>query len=156
MATAIVDMARPVVVPPQSVIQARKVPGHLRLGFLPRCFGHAYASRAEALVYDWMRRLSSTYHSGCWEYFELTNDGFYLALDASGLAVRDAKLHIWVRCGNDFEGDLTYDASGIVATLYAMSHLIWQGAEHLATPYDRLRDFASQHTESELILAAIR
>ena len=141
--------------PERSSIRVCKVPNHLRMAFLPQRFGRTHALLGEALVYEWMRRLCSTYRGGYWEYQELSNGGFYMALDPGAGCPKDLKLHLCVRCGNDFEGDLSNDAAGIVATLFALNQMVWNGLDHLEEPYYWLRDFAIEHAECGLILAAI-
>ena len=50
-----------------------------RLDFLPTYFGPRLMMRGEALVYGWMRRLAEGYNGGFWNYYTLTNGGFYMA-----------------------------------------------------------------------------
>lgn len=147
------DLARSDVASDDRIIHARRVLDQHRSAFLPRVFGTAYVQRGEVAVYNWMRRLCADYSGGYWQFYDLSNGGFYLALDPG--TKPDARLQICVRCGNDFEGELSYDAAGVVATLYAVNELIWSGAEHLYDAYYFLRDFAAEHAERKLILAAV-
>ena len=134
-----------------SPISAALVAEADRLKFLPLKFGRAFM-RAEALVYAWMRKLSPDYAGGFWDFFTLDNGGFYLAPD-----VQD-KLR--VQCdGNWFDGEMSADAAGIVASLFAVGQLVHelQGVERekLCDAYYHLRAYASEHPESELIMRAI-
>jgi len=58
--------------------------------------------------------------------------------------------------GNGFEGALSADAAGIVATLFALSHLSFRyPRDLLAESYERLADFAAGHAEAGAIYRAI-
>jgi len=59
--------------------------------------------------------------------------------------------------GNGFEGEVSSDAAGIIATLFTLSHMsmAFRGADHLAEHYHRLLDFAAEHEDSRMIFAAI-
>ena len=63
-----------------------------------------------------------------------------------------------VVCANGFDGELSADALGIVACLYAYSHLSFATggfAEVCACQYHLLRDFMMDHAEAAGILSAI-
>jgi hypothetical protein len=63
-----------------------------------------------------------------------------------------------VCCENGFEGELSADALGIAACLYAYSHLSFgqgQFAETCARHYHLLRDYMLAHPEAKAILGAI-
>jgi len=135
-------------------IRAQQVPGHLRLAFLPRVFGPRHYSQAEAEVYGWMGNLCPDYHGGYWQFYDLSNGGFYLAPDTK-VAVEQSGPVFIVRAPNGFEGTMSYDAAGVVATMYAINGLIWKGADHLDDAFYKLRDFAIEHPESRQILRAI-
>lgn len=131
------------------IIKARRVAEADRLDFLPRYFTPRWMLRGESLVYSWMRRLSSDYQGGYWEFYELSNGGFYLALtgqEALRLSVE----------GNGFDGVVSADAAGIIATLFALNHLACETrSEGIIDLYDALRDFALEHSERASILHAI-
>lgn len=118
------------------------------MGFLPRHFGPRFLT-GEAAVYVAMQRLCPDYDGGFWDFLDLTNGGFYMRLRV------DDDLRIAVPDGNGFDGVLSADAAGIVATLFALNHLAWQGAPAMVQAYDRLRAYAEQHPECGSILAAI-
>lgn len=99
-------------------------------------------------VYAFMRKFSSQYAGGYWNY-ELSNGGFYMAPQS------DNRFPVNVD-GNGFEGEMSADAAGITACLCALSHLPFQtNNEKIAEHYHLLRDFALDHTEASVILAAI-
>ena len=87
-----------------------------RLDFLPTYFGPRLMMRGEALVYAWLRRLCERYNGAYWHYYTLSDGGFYLAPDLA------ERLEVEVD-GNGFRGELSADAAGIVATLFALGHL---------------------------------
>lgn len=88
-------------------------------------------------------------HSGDWNFYELSNGGFYMAPE------KDELLHItWP--GNGFGDVLTSDASGIVATLFALNYLLHEfGNTHLETMFWKLKDFARGHPERQKIRRAV-
>jgi Antirestriction protein len=57
---------------------------------------------------------------------------------------------------NGFEGSMSADAAGITACLFALSHVSFQ-IQHdcIASHFHLLRDFALEHAEASVILAAI-
>ncbi len=129
-------------------IEAREVANDERLQTLPRHFGR-HMLTVEYAVYAFMRRLVNQYSGGCWAFFELSNGGFYMAPECA------TELSICVD-GNGFEGTMSADAAGITACLFALSHLSFQIADDsIAEHFHRLRDFALEHAEASVILAAI-
>ena len=127
---------------------ARLVPDGERMNFLPKAFGSRLMLRGEISVYNWLDRLSQEYSGGFWHYYEIPN-GFYMApADYDKLRI------VWPM--NYFERDMSADAAGIVATLYALCELCSQyRSDDLAEKYHALRDFAGEHAEAKAILAAI-
>lgn len=130
-------------------ITAALVSDEQRLFILPRFFGYSQMLRAEALVYGYMSKLSVDYTGGYWHFYELSNGGFYMAPEI------DKAMHIeWH--GNEFSGLMTADAAGLVATMFAVSHLAAEvQSDELADLYHQLRDFACSHPEAKRIIAAI-
>ena len=61
-----------------SVITANLVPENLRPHFLPRHLG-SLMLKGEFLVYGWLERLSKDYGGGLWNFYDLSNGGFYIA-----------------------------------------------------------------------------
>lgn len=64
-----------------------------------------------------------------------------------------------VSCENGYEGNLSADALGIAACLYAYSHLSFGGGdafvEACTEQYHLLRDYMLEHDEARGILGAI-
>ena len=134
-----------------TVITRRTTEGDHRVTHTADLFGFHFPLHLEPLVYAMADRLSKDYKGGYWEFYALSNGGFYMAPSAG------ARFH--VTCENGFEGDLTADALGITACLYAYSHLSFSGmvgfADSCAWQYHRLREYALEHPEVEGILGAI-
>jgi hypothetical protein len=129
-------------------IDAREIPSDERLQILPRHFGR-HMLTVEHAVYAFMRKLANKYTGGYWNYFELSNGGFYMA------PAHDTPFNVGVDT-NGFEGQMSADAAGITACLFALSHLSFQIAhESIAEHYHQLRDFALDHAEASTILSAI-
>ena len=64
-------------------------------------------------------------------------------------------MHITVKT-NYFDGDMSADAAGITATLFALSHLACSTeCERLTGHFHLLRDYLDFHPEAGLILSAI-
>lgn len=134
------------------VVTAKKVDDEQRLEFLPKFFGEPRMMRGEQLVYSWMECLTKDYSGGYWEFYTLSNGGFYLA--PSGKSHYQFEIDT-----NGFSGLLSSDAAGIVATLFAIGHLCEDpntpNLEALIDHYHELREFIYVHPENGLILSAI-
>lgn len=103
----------------------------------------------EYAVYALMRKLANQYTGGFWRYVELSNGGFYMAPE------REGTFNIRVDT-NGFEDQMSADAAGITACLFALSHLSFQiQHDSIARHFHQLRDFALEHAEASVILAAI-
>lgn len=132
---------------------ATEVAEDSRMLFLPALFGPRLMLRGEAIVYGWMRKLSTDYTGGLWNFYTLNNGGYYLAPDSPD------RLSITVP-GNYFEGELSADAAGIVATLSALCQLAAEcvdtdAGDKFADHYHQLRDFVHTHAEAGAIFRAI-
>ena len=104
----------------------------------------------EPTVFNVASMLSPDYGGGYWEFYELGNDGFYMAPES------DVPFNL--SCPNGYEGQLSPDALGIAVCLYAYSHLsfITKGsvAEVYAQHYHLLREYMLGHAEVDAILSA--
>ncbi|WP_333968791.1 antirestriction protein [Burkholderia orbicola] len=134
----------------QNVVEIRSelVVEEQRMKFLPHYFGVRYL-HGESYVYEWARRLCSSYNGSHWQFFRVTNGGFYLAPEiAAPVSVR------WNL--NSYEGSMGVEAFGIVVTLFALCHMAeCFGDESHIEHYHLLREFAAQHPESREIFRAI-
>ncbi|MDR8402140.1 antirestriction protein [Paraburkholderia sp. USG1] len=129
-------------------ISATPVDESARMDMLPRYFGQ-HMIRAEITVYTAMESLCESYCGGFWDYFELSNDAFYMAPRLDG--------PLSISCdGNGWSGEMSADAAGIVACLFALNAMAWSTENpRFAQLYDRLLAFADQHAEAGAIYAAI-
>jgi hypothetical protein len=131
-----------------ATVKAVRVPDSKRTNTLPRHFGQQLMM-GEAWVYQSLRSLCKAYTGGLWDFFELSNGGFYMTPRQDG--------PLRIQCeGNGFDGTMSCDAAGIVACLLAFNALAWQTCEaHFGELFYQLRDFAAQHAEAASIFAAI-
>jgi len=130
-----------------SAVTAHLVPAEERVETLPRHFGR-YMSVVEGLVYQFTRQLVGTYNGAYRQFYELSNGGFYMAPEIE-------PMHLYVQ-GNGFGQDMSPDAIGITACLFAFSHGSFRYPdETFARHYELLREFSYSHPEAGLISAAI-
>lgn len=131
-------------------VTARRVPEAERLDFLPRHFGRRMMA-FETQVYTGLAELCARYDGGFWAFFDLSNDGCYMAPCEPSYAL--------VQPSNYFEGTVSGDAAGIIATLYALSRLAFQyegeAGERFTERFYQLRTFALAHAEAGAIFRAI-
>jgi len=133
-----------------SIISAELVPEALRIDVADGLFGMRFPLKLEPAIYKFAEYLSSEYNGGYWDFFRLSNGGFYMAPRLDGAFA--------VSCENGYEGALSADALGIAACLYAYSHLSFDGNHFddiCAQQYHWLREFAMEHAEAAGVLAAI-
>ena len=92
----------------------------------------------------------TSYKGGYWDFYILSNGGFYLSLS-------DVRTY-HVIADNFFEGDLSSNALSISACLYAYSHLSFVStvafSDTYADMYHKLRQFMLDHHEARKILSA--
>lgn len=129
-------------------IVATLVPDDKRLSVLPDFFEFRQMLHAESMTFDFMTRLSIDYAGGYWHYYRLSNGGFYMAP-----AIETPMRVTWN--GNGYEGTMSADAAGIVATLFMLNVMAEDGTERMADLYYQLRDFAHEHADSRAIFSAI-
>ena len=126
------------------------VPEDQRLVVAERLFGMAFPLQLEPVVYGITDRMAEEYTGGYWHFYTLSNGGFYMA------PAEERTFH--VKCQNMYEGDLSGDALGITACLYAYSNLSFSLsdlAEDYARLYHLLREYMLGHPEVREILGAI-
>ena len=131
-------------------ISSHCVPDADRVTVTANLFGIHFPMHLEPTVFDMAGRLAAGYTGGYWQFYALSNGGFYMAPKTDTVFA--------VSCDNGFEGKLSADALGIAACLYAYSHLSFgEGAfaETCAQQYHWLRDFMLGHPEVRGILGAI-
>ena len=133
-----------------SIITAELVPEALRMDTADDLFGMRFPLKLEPAIYKFAEYLSSEYNGGYWDFFTLSNGGFYIA------PRNDAPYR--VSSDNGFKGSMSAEALGVTACLYAYSNLSFgegKFGETCADHYHRLREFVMGHAEAWGILAAI-
>ncbi len=137
-------------------ITASPVSESRRINFVPNKLPK-YFLQFEGLLFDWAGRGIEHYSGGYWDFFELSNGGFYWALN-------DTENHYSFTSINGYSHPgLSADVIGIIVTLYALCHLAEiahtkgdEGhADTIIKHYYKLRDFASEHSEAGVIFRAI-
>jgi hypothetical protein len=126
------------------------VPESERLTIVDGLFGIAYMLKLEPAVFSIAEALASEYTGGYWEFYDLSNGGFYMA------PRHDTEFT--VSCENGFQGKLSPDAFGISVCLYAFSELSFVGdrmAQTCAQQYHLLREYVAQHPEASVIYRTI-
>jgi len=134
----------------QSSIQSELLSDEQRIVLPAKLFGAAaFPFKVEPTIFDMAGMLAAEYQGGYWDMYGLSNGGWYMC-PASEAALTVSSM-------NGFTGTMTVDALGITACLFAFSHLSFGGdavADACAEQYHLLRDFAMDHAEASLILAA--
>jgi hypothetical protein len=126
------------------------VPEARRMDFLPLLFGRQHVLVAEMTIYHLMERLSPLdYCGGLWDFYERDGRPLYLA--------PTLKHRFQIVCNtNGYEGEVSADAAGIIATLFAFSYLSFKyPVDAMSEGYGRLYDYAADHPESAEIFQAI-
>ncbi|WP_158643053.1 antirestriction protein [Pseudoduganella lurida] len=129
-------------------VTAQRVGVFQRMKCLPQRFG-VLGIVVEQRVYHVMGEMCRAYDGGYWDYYELSNGGFYMA-------PRSAHAYLLEVAGNGYRGSLSADAAGIVACAMAYSHLSFErdGAD-CARAFHQLRAYLLDHPEQREILRAI-
>lgn len=134
---------------PKVAVKATLVPEVDRLDFLPKKLPGRYLA-FEQRTYATLQSLSEDYHGGFWDFFELSDDGFYIAPNG------DKDTYRIVVPSNGFEGRMSSDAAGIVACLFSLNWLTWKFQLELYEQYYYgLKNYACEHPEARHILGAI-
>ncbi|MHC4799673.1 MAG: antirestriction protein [Planctomycetota bacterium] len=134
---------------PQTLVTRELVPEDRRTAVAERLFGIHFPLKLEPVVYGITDRMTDSYHGGMWQFYNLSNEGFYMAPSTDDT--------FNVSCDNQYRGSLSADALGITACLYAYSHLSFSNgrfARVCACHYHRLREYMFEHPEVRAILGA--
>ena len=134
---------------PDTAITASKVTSvRERMACLPNLVG-VDCVVLEHTIYGMLRSLSPDYDGGFWEYFHLSNEGFFMAPETAG--------QYRIRCdGNGFSGTVSAEVAGIITCAMAYSHLSFrERGERFARAYELLSEFIFQHSEVRSIRAAL-
>jgi len=133
-----------------NTITSHLVPEANRMAFVDKLFGISYVLKLEPTVFRFAEQLATNYHFGYWEFFSLSNGGFFMAPRSNTI--------FNVVCDNGYEGKLSADALGIMASLYSYSTLSFGEGDFAALcgkHYHFLREYMFGHTAVKAILRAI-
>lgn len=134
-----------------TTITATLVPEHQRLLMTPRYFKQYFPFKIEPVIYHFARHLCQDYRGAYWHFYTLSNGGFYMAPDSTEPFNTISE--------SGFEGQVSADAFGVIACLYAYSHLSFSDNPELSrlcsSHYHHLREFALEHGEATAISRAI-
>jgi len=128
-----------------STITSKKVTAGQRVSITAQLFGVNFPMRLEPTIYAMADRLASSYNGGHWEFYSLSNGGWFMAPSSD--------TSYSVSCDNGYQGELSGEAFGIVCGLYGFSHLSFSGDAF--AEYHLLREFMFGHPEVGDILRAI-
>lgn len=130
-------------------ITRQLLPTEQRLDITAWLFGINFPIKIEPTIFQLASTLSPDYSGGYWQFYTLSNGGFYMAPDD----------HLFrVSCENGFEGILSAEAFGIVCCLYTYSGLSFGSdslAETCAEHFHWLRAFALDHADAGAVFRAI-
>lgn len=119
-----------------------------RLQCLPEDAGREHVV-LEHTVYDMLSMMSEDYDGGFWEYFRLSNGGFYMAPNTT-------KSFRLLGPNNGFKGEVCANTAGIIASAMAYSHLSFRHlGECFARAYELLSCFIFMHCDAGTIRAAL-
>ncbi|MGQ3107473.1 MAG: antirestriction protein, partial [Niveispirillum sp.] len=126
------------------------VPDDRRAEFLPTLFGRSLVIIGENAVYGLMERLSPLdYRGGFWDFYEQDGKSLFLAPRSTSRFRITGEI-------TGFQGDVSAEAAGVIATLFAFSHLSFQHqSDRLSEGYGCLYAYAADHPEASEIFQAI-
>ncbi|MES2498892.1 MAG: antirestriction protein [Pseudomonadota bacterium] len=134
-----------------STISRHQVSDKQRVQHTANLFGIRFSLNIEPAVYSIAGNIASEYIGAYWEFYSLSNGGFYMASCSDDIYK--------VSCDNGYKGKFSADALGITACLYAYSHLSFGSnlafAELCTNHYHCLRAYMLEHQEVLKILGAI-
>ena len=134
----------------EEIITATPVPEKRRLDHANKVFGNYWWLAVEPTIFTFASKLSPEYQGGYWDFYELSNDGFFMAPTGDSLEVISE---------NGWRGTMSAETLGITACLYAYSHMSFSSNEELADvctrQYHLLREYMFEYEEVRAILAAV-
>lgn len=135
----------------QNLIHRELLSDEQRIDLPAKLFGAAaFPFKVEPAIFDMAGTLSTEYQGGYWDMHRLSNGGWYMSPTSRTIYT--------ISSVNGYIGQVSGDALGTTACLFAFSHLSFgrdSVAEVCAEQYRLLREFAMELTEAIAILAAI-
>lgn len=133
----------------EETITKTQYPESERLKFLPHYAGRKFW-QFENRIYNYMSEACPSYHGGYWEFFILSNGGFYMAFEADTQGEAGTLPMHWEM--NGYSGHMSADAASIAVNLMAMAHQCELSGEadqeRFANAFHALRDYAAGHAEA--------
>jgi len=134
-----------------TAITKETVPNKERSEITNTLFGNDFPLKIEPTIYNICSNQALGYNGGYWEFYQLSNGGFYMAPN-------DQKTY-QMSCPNYFQGELSADALGVMACLVAFSHLSFSKdlkmAKTCAQHFYLLREYVEYHPEAIALYGAI-
>lgn len=132
-----------------NTITATKVREEDRLDFLPKHFSRLAVS-VETAVYNEMSRICEDYDGGYWEFYELSNGGFYMALES------DDPIRV-VNSMNYADEEMTTHSACITTCLFIWNALCWKfpEVESFTTAYYQLYEYALEMRPDAVKIARV-
>lgn len=138
---------------PDPDITKTELKGQHRMGALPKHFPNCYL-RVEQMVYSVARKLCTDYRGGSWDFWSLSNGGFFMSLPGNMRLCNPM---------NQSEEVLSGEAAGLVICVLAFA---WFGDQYVGTSFEYianmmyeqvslLKDYADQHPEGGKIFRLI-
>ena len=131
-------------------IDVTLVPEEQRQTTVEKLFGLHFPMTIEPTIYAFSERLSKDYKGGYWEFYTLSNGGFYMAPSCDHT--------FYVECENFFQGELMPNAFGICSCMYSFSHLSFSQNQELSElcteHFHWLREAVLDHPDGAAILSA--
>ena len=129
-------------------ITATQITGNRRVRALPRYFRQGMPL-VEPMIYNLMDRYCPDYAGGFWDFYGLSNGGFFMAPSHEDS-------YRMVNAENYSDETLTAEGAGIAICLMAYSHLSWHEPAHIFNShFTWLREFALDHPEASAIFRFI-
>ncbi len=133
------------------IITSAVVPEHQRVEITAALFGSRFPFQIEPAIFDFARDLSEDYGGGSWEFFALSNGGFFMCPRAPN------RFH--AESPNQNTATMSSEAFGIAVCLFAYSNLSFSSdlalSETVSEAFHRLRGFALDHANAADILRII-
>lgn len=135
----------------ETSITKTQYPESERLEFLPKFAGRSFM-QFENRIYSYMSEACPSYSGGYWEFYTLSNGGFYMAYDSGERLPMQWEM-------NGYSGSMGADAASIAVNLMAMAHqcetVSGADRERFASAFHTLRDYAAEHEEAAEIFRFI-
>ena len=123
------------------MIEKTPVPENKRIGFLASQLGRMHY-KFEMLTYHVMSRYCEGYPGGYWNFYTLSNGGFFMALDS------DRAFRV-VNEMNFCDETMSAEAASIGANLYALSGVAFESQDpKIGAHYGSLYEFIGEHEEA--------